>query len=231
MTERGAIEWFYRLRDLIIPDECGSCGAKPPPGRPLCLPCGAVLRETEPVPRDVSGLPVAAAGRYGGVLRNCLLAYKQRARRDLAAPLARLMSLPLSAPDSNGPTVLVPVPSTRAARRSRGFDHLRELTSHLVRLLPGALWTPVLSVAARPDSAGLGRAERYRTARAAMRLNPHRAHRLRRVMGERESVRVVLVDDIVTSGATLSAADAKLAAAGIRVSGAVAGASADLTSI
>lgn len=229
MAESGMSDWFCRLRDLVIPDECGACGSKPPPGKPLCRPCADVLAESSPRTRTLSQVPILAAGEYDGVLRDCLLTYKEQGRRDLAAPLARLMSYRLSAlcADPAAHLVLVPVPSTRRARRDRGFDHLRELTSCLVRLMPKAMWTAALSVRARPDSAGLGRGERYRIATASLRPVRRRMRRLRRVSEGLRALRVVLVDDIVTSGATLDAACEVLSAAGVRVSGAVAAASAE----
>lgn len=84
-------ELFSSLVDLVLPAACGGCGAG---GTLWCAACGATLGP----PRSVAGVPpVLAAGRYSGSLRTALLAYKERGRRDLAAPLADLLAVPLAA--------------------------------------------------------------------------------------------------------------------------------------
>jgi predicted amidophosphoribosyltransferase len=103
--------------------------------------------------------------------------------------------------------VLVPVPSQPAAARARGGDHVRRLAAvaatHLsaagrsVRVVPALRCT-----AAVRDSAGLSAAERAENLAGAYTLHPPAAHRLR----ADDAPVVVLVDDLVTTGATLQVA-------------------------
>lgn len=147
---------------------------------------------------------IVAAGIYDSALRSALLAYKERGRRDLARPLARL----LAAAASEFPgAALVPVPSDPRVAAARGGDHvlrLARLTGRPVvralRLRGGVL-----------DSAGLSPEQRRRNLAGAFVATPGPA-----------ASKVVLVDDIVTTAATLSEARLALADAGWDVTGAAA---------
>jgi predicted amidophosphoribosyltransferase len=115
--------------------------------------------------------------------------------------------------------VLVPVPSTARAARQRHGDHLARLARHAARRLraaghPAAVRRPVRALP-RPDSAGLGGAERLRAAAQGFRVRPGRADALRRARA-----RVVVGDDILTTRATQAAVTAPQAGAGVPVSAA-----------
>jgi predicted amidophosphoribosyltransferase len=158
--------------------------------------------------------PVVAAGEYGGALRSALLAYKERGQRALAGPLAGYLSDAVDVGSralggSAGPPLLVPVPSSRSAARQRGGDHLLRLVAE-VAPQNGLDVLPALRLAGRGrDSAGLSAAQR------AVNL----AHRMRAVPVTSDRP-VLIVDDIVTTGATLTEASRALQAAGWRVCGA-----------
>jgi len=155
-------------------------------------------------------VPVVAAGRYAGGLRVAVLHYKERGRHDLADPLAALLAgaaAGLIAPGTG--TVLVPVPSSRAAARRRGGDHVHRLARRAGRRL-GVPVVPVLRlVRAVRDSAGLGAGERQANLSGAMAARPA-------VPG----AAAVIVDDIVTSGATLAESVRALRSSGWLVAGA-----------
>ena len=222
------------LADLVLPGACASCGGAGS-SRGVCQGCVAVLaglvpHPTRPRPAP-AGLPrCAALGEYHGVLRELILAYKDRGRHALARPLGRLLApvvaslLPAGAAGSPAPrVVLVPVPDTPAAARARHGDHLWRLARPAAaRLreagLPVRLARP-LRARPRPDSAQLDHAERAMAAGSSLRSRPWRASSLRRQLAARPA-QVVLLDDVVTTGATLATAAAKLAAAGIPVAGA-----------
>lgn len=158
--------------------------------------------------------PVVAAGEYGGGLRSALLAFKERGQRALAGPLAAYLSDAVDVSrrqlgEPAGAPLLVPVPSSRSAARQRGGDHLLRL---LAEVAPqnGLDVLPALRLAGRGrDSVGLSAAQR----------SANLAHRMRAipVLSDRP---VVIVDDIVTTGATLQEASRALQAAGWQVAGA-----------
>lgn len=151
-----------------------------------------------------------AAGRYEAGLRTALLAYKERRRYELAGPLAALL-VGAAARLLRPGTVLVPVPSRRSAARRRGGDHVLRLARHAGARL-GLLTVSSLRLA-RPvrDSAGLRGDERSANLAGAMAARAGPA-----------GTRALLVDDIVTSGATVREAVRALREAGWPVLGAVA---------
>ena len=104
------------MLDLILPLECGGCGA---PSTRWCEACVAelVVAADQPhvvTPRMDPLVPVFALGRYAGARRRAILAVKERGRRDLVAPLARPLAVGLHRLWSWGvveaPLTMVPAP-------------------------------------------------------------------------------------------------------------------------
>ena len=210
------------LVDLVLPAECGGCAAPPTVGA-WCARCAERLGA--PFWVAVPGGPaVLAAGRYAGPLRTALLRYKERGRRDLAAPLARHLGPALDAvlaegpaPDSGSPRTLwlVPAPSRPAAARARGGDHVARLARALAADRPDVRVAQALALARRTrDSVGLDAAQRVANLSGRLRVK----HAALPPSGSW----LVLMDDIVTTGATLRACRAALAEAGVRSGAAVA---------
>ena len=179
-------------------------------------------------------------GGYRGILRQLILAYKERGRLALADPLgvALALSVLAIAPPGVG-LVLVPVPATAAAARARGGDHVRRLARSAARELRcrGRPAVVCRAVAARPwipDSAELTAEARARRAVNAFRPLPAMSElatsRGRDPTGRERSTMalargagapaVVVVDDIITTGATLAAVTRLLSAADVVVAGA-----------
>ena len=197
----------HALLDAVLPLECGGCGA---PQTRWCEACAAALRvhTDEPLvvsPRIDPGVPVFALGRYAGPRRRAIVALKEHGRRDLVAPLAaaladgahRLAGWGILTPD---PTV-VPAPTRRLAARRRGGDPVTRIAA-----AAGLRVVPALRTAALVrDSTGLSSAARERNIAGRVRLT-------RRLAGE-----VLLVDDVLTTGATAREAVRTLAAAGVGV--------------
>jgi len=190
------------LRDLVLPASCIGCSR---PGVVLCGQCCAV---PEPDVAPVGGIPVSAAATYDAGVRAALISYKERDRRDLALPLGALLAKAVGAPRPN----LVPMPSARASQRRRGGDHVLRLARVAARELDGRIATPLRMCRPVLDSAGLGAAQRRANLAGAMAAAPPQ---------QRETP-VVLVDDIVTSGATMGEAIRALRSSGWLVTAAAA---------
>ncbi len=207
--------WLRLILDLVLPRACAGCGREWAAAAlcPACLPGGPL------VPAAAGAL---AATAYEGAVRAALLRYKERGRRDLApalaVPLARAVAgVLVQRPPPVGAAVLVPVPSARAAAAARGGDHVLRLARHAAREVGVPVATPLRLTRAVLDSAGLAAAQRARERDGSMAARPPGP--LRR--GCPAPVAVV-VDDIVTTGATLREARRALGAAGWTVAGAAA---------
>jgi predicted amidophosphoribosyltransferase len=188
----------FRLLDLIIPRRCAGCAA---PGVAWCPRCAATLRAPAPVARP--GLPAAfALAGYHGPARRAVLAYKERGRRELAAPLGRALADALPSIRA-GPLVLVPAPSRPAAARARGGQHMATVARRCASDLPEAMVVPALRLDGRAaDSVGLDAAAR--SANLLGRLRPDLRHR------PPPDVPAVVLDDVITTGATATACVAAL---------------------
>jgi predicted amidophosphoribosyltransferase len=205
--ERGGV--LADLLDLVLPRSCAGCSA---PGRMLCAACVAALRRPRrhrPTPCPPGLPPLVAAGSYDGVVRAALLAHKEHGRLGLVRPLGAALATAVRALDPPGGTVLVPVPSAPAAVRARGQDHARRLATAAAGGVPGVrsrrLLVPARAVADQSELTTAGRAANLSGAlRAPRRL---------------DGLSVVVVDDVVTTGATLAEAARALRAAGADVRG------------
>ncbi|MFI7425515.1 ComF family protein [Micromonospora sp. NPDC049836] len=207
------------LTDLVLPAACAGCRARSAGLRQgFCPSCAGELAALRPAPARPDpcppGLPPCVAlGPYAGPLREGLLAYKERGRHGLARPLGALLAeVVAAAVGPERPVTLVPVPDTARAARARYGDHLGRLTRHAAARLRGAGW-PVrvlrpLRALPRPDSVALDSAGRAAAADAAFRLR-------RRLGAAPLDGPVVLLDDIVTTGATLAAVCRVLRGAGM----------------
>ncbi|KUL36727.1 ComF family protein [Actinoplanes awajinensis] len=220
---------FGDLADLVLPGACVGCGADRVRLRNgACPACVAELEglrphRAAPSPPPPGFPPCVAVGPYAGALRGALLAYKEKGRHRLARPLGALLAGAVAALAPPGrPVLIVPVPSTRAARRERYGDHMTRLTTHAVQRLRAAGWTAwadqPLRALPRPDSTSLDAAARSTAAVNSLRINPARISVLRRGGAPRSTL--VIADDIVTTGATLAAAVRRLEEADMQVTGA-----------
>lgn len=197
--------------DLVLGARCAGCGL---PAFGLCPACAATLRALRParVRRPLPELPTTiAAGPYSGELRRVMLVAKERQGLVqlplLGLLLARAVAGLLLQDEPRLPVVLVPVPSVRARVIDRGIDLTAALAAGARRQLRRRGVEAVVARAVRlarepDDQAGLGRRERMVNAQGAYRCTAPSAGS------------VIVIDDVVTTGATLAAVSAALRAAG-----------------
>jgi predicted amidophosphoribosyltransferase len=185
------------MLDLVLPLECGGCGA---PSTRWCPTCAGELavKPDEPhliTPRLDPGVPVFSLGRYAGARREAIVAVKEHGRADLITPLAGalhfgLMNL-LTWGIIDTPLCVVPAPTRRSAARRRGGDPVTRMALAAVAGHPGIIVTQALLMRAFVhDSVGLSSTDRQRNIAG-------RVKAAKPVAGD-----VLVVDDIVTTGAT-----------------------------
>ncbi|MFF1878038.1 ComF family protein [Leifsonia sp. NPDC058230] len=181
---------------VLLPVSCSGCGRA---DRSLCPRCVTAL-SPRPVPvRDAgAGPPVWASLDYSGVARAVLIAYKDGGRTDAVAPLARALRASVAAaltavppPSRAGGVVLVTIPSTRAAFRRRGY-HPTAAVLRRAGLSPRAVRRALRLTRQGSDQAGLTGEQRMRNRAGSLVASPKLAARS-----------CLIVDDIVTSGATV----------------------------
>ncbi|MEU8868552.1 ComF family protein [Streptomyces umbrinus] len=225
--------WWQDLTDLVLPAECGGCGT---PRTALCPECraaltGAVPSRVRPEP-EPPGLPVVhAAAPYEDEVRAVLLAHKERGALMLAGPLGAALAGavrvglatgcgsgagaegfvtggpggPVGVGGSRTPVSLVPVPSAPWAVRARGHDPARRIALAAAGELRRT-GTPARVVAvlrqrrAVADQSGLNSRQRLDNLAGALEV-PAGGARLLAGGG-----RVVIVDDLMTTGASLAEA-------------------------
>ena len=190
------------LVDLVFPPRCPGCGEALAAQDGLCIGCWEELA----VPAQADGAVVAAT-LYGPVSRKLVLAFKHGGRIALARMMARMIGARL--PLLEGEWLMVPVPLHRWRLWRRGYNQSALLARELARLTGQPLLVDGLHRRKpTPSLGGLGRVERARVLADAI-VAGRRAQAL-------AGARVVLVDDVMTSGATSAACVRALRAAGAR---------------
>ena len=188
------------MLDLVLPLECGGCGA---PSTRWCEACarGLQVRPDEPhliAPRVHPGVPVFSLGRYAGARRNAIVAVKEHGRTDLIRPLGAALNAGLRRLLTWGvldtPLTVVPAPTRRLAARRRGGD---PVTRMALAATAGNRDVQVVAAlrmkALVRDSVGLSSTARQKNVAGRVRLR----RSTEGLVGD-----VLVVDDIVTTGAT-----------------------------
>jgi ComF family protein len=152
---------------------------------------------------------IVAATLYNDVSRKLVLAFKHGNRIALAPMMARLIAANLELEGEEW--LIVPVPLHRWRLWRRGFNQAAVLGRELSRLTGAGMLVDALERRkATPVLGGLGASARRRTLTGAITVNPRWAARLR-------GARVLLVDDVLTSGATTDACVSVLKRSGVKV--------------
>ncbi len=194
-------EALRRALAVLIPVECAGCGTE---GESLCASCAARLVPLV-TPRTLANRTVYTAVRYEDVVRRILLAFKEEGRTDVAWDLARPFAAAIAAARAESPGALVvPVPGSRAAFRRRGYDPVIVMLRRV-----GIRPTRALHRGRRAgEQKRLTIAERAENVEGVMLADSRLAGR-----------HVVIVDDVLTTGATLTEAVRAVEAVGGQVIG------------
>ncbi|MFE7406886.1 ComF family protein [Isoptericola sp. NPDC057559] len=227
--------WLRELGRLVVPVACPGCGAL---DVLWCAGCAALLdgpasRVEGAAPRldrldGVPPLPVWALAAYTGPVRELVVAWKDRGRVDLdrlVAPRVRAAArdaAPAVRAACRGRRLLVVgAPSTGASRRSRGRDHVRALTRAVAAGLrdagvPADVVPALVRRGRGRDQVGLGARARARNLTGSVAVR-------RGVVESPDGgpAAVLLVDDVLTTGSTLAAAERALEGVGADVVGAL----------
>jgi ComF family protein len=184
------------VRGLFGGPGCVSCGRS---GAALCPGCSP-----PPITGSISRSPGArrtiAVWDYSGAARSLVLDLKLRGQRDSAAPLIEGLCA-AARREGVAADAVTWVPGGRDGVRRRGFDHAEVLARGVAAVLGLAAAGVLQRRADRPDQAGLGAAERRRNLSEAFAAGSSRG-------------RWLLVDDVITTGATVEACSAALGASG-----------------
>jgi len=186
------------LVDMLAPPRCAACEEELEPGEEgFCVVC-------EPLLEPLAGAEAThAVLRFGGPLASAMRRFKYGGRAELARPLAVVMAERARA-HCAGLDAIVPVPLHGARLRARGFDQASLLAGELARIVGVPRRLDLLTrVRATPTQAALDRAARLVNVEGAFEASP-------RARG----LRVLVLDDVRTTGATASAACRALLAAG-----------------
>ncbi|MEV8266659.1 phosphoribosyltransferase family protein [Microbacterium sp. NPDC076911] len=190
---------------LVMPIECGGCGAV---DVDLCEECVDALHP-HPHRRALAGatgsVPLWSGLRFEGVAARVIRAVKEDGRTSMISSLSPALNAAIGKVAAPADTVAVPLPTSRAAYRRRGYRVPDRLAARSVLPVARLLRT----VRRTADQRGLTIMQRRENVIGSM------------AAGDAAGRRVIVVDDVVTTGATLEEAIRALQTAGAIVLGAV----------
>jgi len=190
------------LGGLLAPPVCWSCSGLSHRGDPLCGGCRASLYRLTPEPVRLCGVPVWAPLAYSGPARDLVRALKFRGAMALADAMAA--QIVANAPPGLLEAPLIPVPLHPKRLRSRGYNQAAAIAEAVGRRAGLPVRDCLLRAGPSITQVGRDRAERKAGLAGSIEFQG----------GAAEAA--LLVDDVVTTGATLAACRDALAAAGAR---------------
>ena len=207
-----------RALDLALPARCVGCGAEGPPFCPTCLPALDERLDQRPgtpmgLPADIPAplLQLEWCASFNGPVRRALHELKYSGERRLAEPLGSAIARRWAKAGAGG-DVIVPVPVHADRARTRGYDQavlIAQVAARDLRLPMAPILERARATTAQFD---LDRDRRAANVEGAFRLRPTTGRRrAKQLLAGRW---VILVDDVMTTGATLSSCAAPLLEAG-----------------
>lgn len=199
--------------DLVYPPRCPSCGAATANHGALCLDCWGEL-EFPPGADSGDGdetdhANIIAATLYNDMSRSLILKFKHGGKLALAPLLGRMMASRIHNEDGSAP-LIIPVPLHRTRIWHRGFNQAAMLAREIAKAGKGELYVDALVRKKRTPSLGNMNAEKRKAALSgAIAVHPKASS----VIKARD---IILVDDVLTSGATSDECVAQLRAAGAK---------------
>jgi competence protein ComFC len=195
--------WFKALLDLIFPPRCEVC--RQPSEQALCPKCFGQVKFMKP------GLGIYSAVAYEGVLKEALHRFKFKSRKALAEPLGIILvkylaQLPSFAWDEID--YLVPVPLHPRRERKRGFNQAELLAQVLSRYWGKPVARALVRVRDTHPQFDLPRAQRFTNVAGAFKVSDARLVYQKGIL---------LLDDIYTTGATMTECSRVLSDAGARL--------------
>lgn len=207
-VSRAVGEILRPVLDFIYPPRCPACGADIGAQAGLCLTCWSALQVPNDAPGDQDSDRIIAATMYCDLSRKLVLAFKHGGKIALAPLLAQLIAARLGEPQTD--RLIVPVPLHPLRLWRRGYNQSALLAARLQAIGHGQLLIDGLQrIRATPSLDRRSRAERAALLSGAIRAHPRRIAAL-------HGRDVLLVDDVLTSGATTEACAAALREAGAK---------------
>ena len=235
----GLSRFFDALADLVFPPVCLGCDGPMEPADPVRFVCRTCRARLRPLPHPCCsrcGAVALVTGRTDAICPECepwpaeleaarsacvmeapadrlVHQLKYRAWPGLAAPLAAFMARTALPPAMTAARFVVPVPTTVQRERERGYNQARLLALEYARLTDRT----VIDALARER----GRSTQTTLQPLARAANVAGAFRITAAGVGLRSASIVLVDDVLTTGATASACALALRSAGVRCAGLV----------
>ncbi len=196
---------FDKALKFILPHHCLRCQKV---GCALCDSCKNYIIKHRKYDKNLSiessvACELRCFAWRSGLIERIVDNYKFDLKRELAGPLAQILATMLADLSSN--VIVVSIPTTKNHNRTRGFDHMKLVGKELAKIL-GARYEVMFERRHQVSQLGLSRTERIKNAKSSFILTGK----------VNQKATYVVIDDVLTTGATLATVTDKLRKAGVQ---------------